>query len=109
MLPKPKRLHKSGQYKVVFKQGKSFVTKFFAAYVMKADTVKVGFIASKKVGNAVRRNRAKRLLREAVRCQLPTLDNGFHMIVIARKPASTAVFSDIQKSLCYVVRKAGLT
>lgn len=55
-----------------------------------AGTVRVGFTCSKKVGNAVARNRAKRRLREIARLELPGLARpGWDYVLIGR-PGVTA-------------------
>lgn len=46
--------------------------------------VRCGFIAGKKVGGAVQRNRARRMIREAVRARLPHLKVGYDLVWIAR-------------------------
>ncbi len=46
---------------------------------------RIGVIASKRVGSAVRRNRAKRLLRELFRCNQGILPRRVDVVVIARK------------------------
>jgi ribonuclease P protein component len=108
VLKKDLRLCKAGQYKFVFREGKSCVTKYVAAYVVEQEKTKIGFIASKKTGDAVRRNRAKRLMREAVRCLLPQIKGNFHMILIARKPIVHASFREVEQSVLYVLRKMGV-
>lgn len=50
------------------------------------ETVRCGFIAGKKVGGAVERNRARRLLREAFRARLPRIKPGWDLVWIARAP-----------------------
>jgi len=56
---------------------------------------KVGFVASKKIGNAVARNRAKRVLREVVRLNQKYLKNNYHVILLARGAILSASFKDI--------------
>ena len=54
-----------------------------------AEGVRVGFTCSKKVGNAVARNRAKRRLREVARLGLPGAGvDGFDYVLIGRKSAT---------------------
>lgn len=55
-----------------------------------ATTVRVGFTCSKKVGNAVARNRAKRRLREAARLVLPTHAKPGWDYALIGKPEVTA-------------------
>ena len=54
------------------------------------DSVRVGFTCSKKVGNAVARNRAKRRLREIARLDLPHLAKSGHDYVLIGKKSVTA-------------------
>ncbi len=56
-------LKSTKEFNSVYRSAKSFHTKYFVIFY-KPDTLKrVGFVASKKIGNAVKRNRAKRRLR----------------------------------------------
>jgi ribonuclease P protein component len=57
------------------------------------DTLRCGFIVGKKVGNAVKRNRARRLMREAIRLRLPHLKSGWDLVLVAR---SSIVEADAQ-------------
>ncbi len=56
------------------------------------DGLRVGFTCSKKVGNAVARNRAKRRLREVARAVLPSAGrNGWDYVLIGRPQATAAL------------------
>jgi len=68
------------------------------------DGVRVGFTATKKIGNAVTRNRAKRRLREAARALLPTLGLAGHDYVFIARDGTNArnwqdLLDDAQKAL----------
>lgn len=79
-LNKDNRITKDKEYKFVFKNGRNFVSDFFICKnlqikssqenIIKPPYPKFGIIASKKVGNAVKRNRAKRILSESLRNQI---------------------------------------
>ena len=56
---------------------------------------RVGFSISKKVGDAVERNRLKRRLREVVRPLLVDLDRGLDVVVVVRPVASGSTFAQL--------------
>jgi ribonuclease P protein component len=85
-------IKKSYEFKIVFKTGRSFSTPFFSIYYMANNLpfYRIGLAVSKKVGNAVIRNRQKRIFREAFRMlitQMPPLESGFIDVVFVAKPA----------------------
>ncbi|MDU8946324.1 ribonuclease P protein component [Ovoidimarina sediminis] len=69
--------------------------------------LRIGFTCSKKVGNAVARNRAKRRLREAARAVLPDHGRpGWDYVLIGRKDATAALpFEDLVSDLRTALRR----
>ena len=72
-----------------------------------ADPFRVGFTCSKKLGNAVARNRAKRRLREIARLVMPGLARPGWDYVLVGRPEVTATrpFADLQSDLARALRK----
>ncbi|MBI5649506.1 MAG: ribonuclease P protein component [Chloroflexi bacterium] len=71
-------------------------------------TCRFGFVAGKKIGSIAARNRAKRLLREAVRRHLPRIAPGWDLIWIARAGGESIAFKEIDDAVAALVQRAHL-
>jgi ribonuclease P protein component len=114
------RLTRSEDFKRVRRDGKSYAHPLVVLIALNSGnndqprvskTVRVGVAAGKSVGTAVHRNRAKRLLREAMRTLLPSIASvasGSDLILIARPALASASFADVREALQTLLRRAKL-
>jgi len=65
-------------------------------------------VVSRKVGGAVARNRAKRLLREALRLEGKQLPEGLDLVVVARPSVAEASYREIAGDIRDLLNAAGL-
>ena len=84
---KPQTLTLNKEFKRAYYQGKSKASPFFVCYVVKNKNrgVRYGITASKKLGNAVQRNRARRVIRAAFFSILSKTENNRDYVFVARE------------------------
>lgn len=104
------RLTRSTDFKRVRNSGKSFAHPLVVLITLASEEpgLRVGVAAGRSLGGAVQRNRAKRLLREAIRPELPSLLPGRDLVLIARPSILRAAFPDIKKAISGLLRRANL-
>ncbi|MBX5435778.1 MAG: ribonuclease P protein component [Alicyclobacillaceae bacterium] len=103
------RLRENRDFRRVFQRGKSVATGRLVMYWSenRLGTFRVGFSISKKVGNAVTRNRLKRLLRECFRRYGEKLAHaGVDLVVIVRPTASGMTFADAEAEVLLLLKRA---
>ena len=102
------RLTRSEDFKRVRQSGKSYAHPLVVLVVQpnSSDHIRVGVTAGKTTGTAVHRNRAKRLLREAVRPLLASLASGWDLILIARPALVTATLADTRTAVKTLLHRA---
>jgi ribonuclease P protein component len=93
------------EFNTIYKQAtKSWHTPYFVIFFKKSDSYQVAFVASKKIGNAVSRNRAKRLLRANFISICDELSEGSY-IFVAKKAILDEDFTKIHKTFKYALKK----
>ena len=104
------RIKNSTDFKRVRREGKSYAHPLVVLVVCPNDltTIRFGIQAGKTVGNAVRRNRAKRMLRSAIQKYLPALRGGWDAIFIARSALNEADWIEIHTAVSELLFRAGI-
>lgn len=105
------RLKRNRDFRAVFASGSSVANRFYVLYLIKKpqpSELRIGFSVSRKVGNAVVRNRVKRILREVFRRWVPELGDSLDVVVIARKDAATLGFAEADRQMRALWKKASM-
>jgi ribonuclease P protein component len=104
------RLTRSNDIQKVRRLGKSYAHPLAVLCVLNSgsEQTHIGVIAGKNIGSAVKRNRAKRVLRAVLSEFIPLLKTGNDLLVIARNPISTADFHQVHEALSALLTKAGM-
>ena len=104
------RLTRAEDFKRVRRDGKSHAGPLVVLITLAKQTsgARVGVVAGRTVGNSVQRNRAKRLLREAMRPLLADLPPGWDLVLVARPPLVTASLDQTRAALNSLLHRAGL-
>lgn len=96
---KEQSLKKNSDFKKVYGKAKGQVCPFFVLYGLKNDVGhhRIGFTVSKKIGNAVVRNKVRRRLKECFKdISLPSSTN-YDFVIVARSRAKYARFATMKK------------
>ncbi len=95
---KSERLLKKNEFQKVFDEGRTFRNNELLVYAMPngMDKSRIGLVVGKKVGNAVRRNRIKRILREAFRLNKGLLRISVDIVLIPRPGLTSPMLSAIE-------------
>lgn len=107
---KPNVLRNDKDFTTIYKKGKSVGERYVVLFYKKNELPynRTAFLASKKVGNSVARNRARRLLKESYRELEGNIKTGYDMIIIARNTIVGVKCGDVKKSLESAFRKSKL-
>ena len=107
--PQARRIRKRDDYQAVYHGGVRLGTKYFTVFALATGSglpSRIGLTVTRKIGNAVARNRCKRLLREAVRKNWSLLPDGLDVVLHARRPLAEAHARDVENEIVRVLPQA---
>lgn len=104
------RLTRSTNFERVRRLGKSYAHPLIVLIALpnQEENTRFGVAAGRSVGNAVRRNRAKRILRAALQQYLPDVKPGWDVVLIARRTMTGATFQQTVTALAALLGRAKL-
>ncbi|MGI6733496.1 MAG: ribonuclease P protein component [Anaerovoracaceae bacterium] len=107
---KPEVLRNKKDFSALYDKGKSVGERCLVLIYRKNGLSynRRAFLASKKVGRSVQRNRARRLLRESFRSIENQLEPGYDLLFIARNTIVNLKYADVKKSMEAAIKKAKL-
>lgn len=101
---KENRLRKSGEFKDVTQTGRKFVTGSLVFFAKETETRKLGLIVTKKIGNAVVRNKIKRKLRDIFRT-VPAMNQNRSYVVIARQKSRQFSYQELKRDFYFALSR----
>ena len=109
-LPKSERLQRGYQFRGAYERGRKYVGRFVVLYTLEDPAAgrALGVVTSRKIGNAVMRNRARRLLRESYRLNKQKLRTNLQMVMVARNSINGKRRQEVEADVLRLFSTAGL-
>jgi len=110
MLRRQYRLRRAADFRDLRRNGRTYrhPNVILIAAQTNRPVSRFGFSASRRYGNAVARNRARRCLRESIRRNLSKIQTGWDCLFIVRHPLAAASFQEVDQAVVALLRQARL-
>ena len=111
-LPKSLRIHRSAEIRQVLTMGRKYIGNHLILYCLDLPTsqssTRAGFISPKRIGNAVKRNRLRRQMREVFRRYRAKMRGSQQLLMIGRTSAINATYEALYDDFLRLCQKARL-
>ena len=103
-------INQNREFQRVYSKGKPFVSPGLVSYVLRnrRNAVRFGITTSRKTGNAVRRNRSRRVIREAFRSLSPRVGLGCDLVFVARTRTPAMKSTEVRRVMERHLKNAGV-
>ncbi len=103
------RIRKKKDFLVLYKKGRRYKSRYFSLIYSSSSLPysRVGVVASRKVGGAVVRNKAKRWMRELFRRNRESLEAPVDVLIVAMPEMARATWAEIREEYLLAVREVG--
>lgn len=103
-------LKENRDFRRIYAKGRSYPSAIIVTYVMKnrCGCVRIGITTGKKIGKAVLRNRARRIIRESYREISDSIKPGYDLVFVARGKTPFVKSYDVLKSMKKELKDAGV-
>lgn len=110
MLAKGHRINQGRDFRNIYKNGKRIPGRYILVFFRpgEEETSRIGFVVSKKVGNAVIRNRAKRRLRSLLHDIMPGINRPYDIVINARPSIKASSTEELQQDIMQALKRAKL-
>ncbi|HLG14132.1 MAG TPA: ribonuclease P protein component [Blastocatellia bacterium] len=107
--PKSDRILKRDAFVRTYAKGRKVQARYFTAFVLPnpGGKPRIGITTTRKIGNSVERNRARRLVREVFRKNKWLVPSGVDIVINVKKPLSKLVYPDLESDFLAFVEKVG--
>lgn len=104
------RIQENKRFQEIRQQGKSYSSELLVMCVLSNELPysRFGFSINARIGGAVVRNRLKRRLREGIRLRMATIEPGWDVVFIARRPILCADYHQMDAACARLLRRAHL-
>ena len=107
--PKTDRILKRDVFRQVYEQGRKLQFRYFTGFVLEkpAHSARIGITATRKIGNSVERNRARRLVREAFRKNKWLVPDRVDIVINVKRSMVGAGYHELEGEFITFLQKAG--